>query len=472
MRRKIVGLILILLLPALPLAQPTKIPAARPLVLKGATVIDVTGGPSRSNMTVVVERNRIAAIGEADKVQIPRGAQVVDATGKFLIPGLWDMHVHIFNNSFAAGTNDSEIYFPLLLSHGVTGVRDLWTDADDLKLVREWQSGMERGTTLAPRIAPGSIIVDGVPTHLPNMLGVTTPDEARRAVRAAKDAGAGFIKVYWHLQPEVYFAIADESKKLGIPFAGHVPFALSAAEVSDAGQKSIEHLTGLLETCTSREDELRKAKNLTPPQLADELWKTYDEQKCRVLFARFAKNRTWQVPTIVIHRMLALRREKDFQKDARLRFAPPREREEWLKPPSRPQQFTLETRKLRFKKLLEAIGIMHKMGVPLLAGTDLGNPFIFAGFSLHDELELFVEAGLTPLESLQTATLNPAKYLGREVDLGTVESGKLADLILLDANPIESISNIRRINAVVINGRYLPGETLRKLVAEAEIAAN
>lgn len=469
---KIIVLLLIFLLPGVPCAQTTTIPSARPLVFTHVTVIDVTGAPSRSNMTVIVEGNRIAAVGGTGKVRIPRDVQVVDARGKFLIPGLWDMHVHIFNNSFAAGTNDSEIYFPLLLANGVTGVRDLWTDPDDLKLVRKWRTEMEGAKALAPRIAAGSSIIDGVPTFLPNMLGVATPDEGRRAVRTMKEAGAGFIKVYWNLSPEVYFAIADESKKLGIPFAGHVPFALSAAQVSDAGQKSIEHLTGLLETCSSKEDELRKAKHLTPPALTDELWKTYDERKCRALFARFAKNQTWQVPTVVIRRMLAFRREEEFRRDARLRYAPPKEREEWVKPPNRPEQFTLETRKQRFEKLLAAIGIMHKMGVPLLAGTDLGNPFIFAGFSLHDELELFVQAGLTPTQSLQTATINPAKFLGKEKDFGTVERGKLADLVLLDANPLENISNTRRISGVVINGRYLPEETLKKLLAEAEAAAS
>ena len=468
--RRLFPLLSIMMLPTLLVAQVRQAANNRPVVFRNVTVIDMRSGFLKRQMTVVVVGNRITALGK--RVKAPDKAEIVDASGKFMIPGLWDMHAHIFNNSFAAGTNDSEIYFPLLIANGVTGVRDMWTDPDDLRLVREWQADMEAGKMLAPRIAAGSSIVDGVPTHLPNMLGVATPDEARRAVRTMKDAGAGFIKVYWRLSPEAYFAIADEAKKLGIPFAGHVPFALSAAQASDAGQKSIEHLTGLLETCSSKEEELRGATNLPPPARTDELWKTYDEQKCRALFARFAKNKTWQVPTTVIHRMLAFRREEDFRKDARLRYAPPREREEWVKPPDRPQQFTLETRKQRLGKLLETIGLMHKTGVPILAGTDVGNPFIFAGFSLHDELELFVQAGLTPLESLRTATVNPAKYLGMEKELGTIEKGKLADLVLLEANPLENISHTRRINAVVVNGRYLPKESLGGLLAEAEAAAN
>ncbi len=329
---------------------------------------------------------------------------------------------------------------------------------------------METGKTLAPRIAVGSAIVDGVPTFLPNMLGVATPDEARRAVRTMRDAGAGFIKVYWNLSPEAYLAIADESKKLGIPFAGHVPFSMSAARVSDAGQKSIEHLTGLLETCSSKEDELRRATNLPPPALNDELWRTQDEQKCRVLFARFAKNKTWHVPTAVLHRMLTFRGEESFRKDERLKYVPVAEAQAWQKLPNGPQRFAVETRNKRFEKLFETIRLMHKTGVPLLAGTDLGNPFIFAGFSLHDELELFVKAGLTPLEALRTATINPARFLGKEKDLGTVQRGKLADLVLLDANPLENIRNTRRISGVVVNGRHLPQKKLQKLLAEVEAA--
>ena len=438
-------------------------------VIRDVTVIDMVSRTPRPRMTVVITGNRISNIGP--RLKIPKTANVIDGRNKFLIPGLWDMHVHLFNNSQQAGTDNHKIYFPLLIANGVTGVRDLWTDAEDQVLVRRWQAHMAAGRMLAPRIAPGSHIIDGSPTHLPNMLPVATPDEARRAVRAQKAAGAGFIKVYWRLTPEAYAAIADESKKLGIPFAGHVPFAVSAFDASDAGQKSIEHLTGILETCSSKEDELRKATNLTPPQLTEQLWQTYDGNKCKDLFRRFAKNMTWQMPNLVLHRMLAFRREEEFRKDPRIKYAPAPDAEEWLAPPRQPAAFTLEVRKQRLAKLLETVGTMHRMGVPILAGTDLGNPFMFAGFSLHDELELFVQAGLTPFEALQTATVNPSRYLGREKELGTIEKGKLADLILLDANPLVDIRNTTKISAVVTNGRMLDRTAVDGLLSEAEKSA-
>jgi imidazolonepropionase-like amidohydrolase len=465
MKNRVFAIVLIVLLPMLVNAQ-----ADRPLVFRNVTVIDIRSGVRQPMMTVAIVGNRISAIGK--KLKIPKNAVIVDGNGKFLIPGLWDMHVHVFNNSYQPGTDNHKLYFPLLLANGVTGVRDLWTDEEDLKLVAKWNADAAAGLMLAPRIAPGSDIVDGVPMHMPNMAGVATPDEARQKVRELKASGAGFIKVYWRLKPDVYFAIADESKKLGIPFAGHVPFAVSAFDASEAGQESIEHLTGLLETCSSKEEELRKATDLTPPQITEQLWQTHDEAKCRELFRRFAKNKTWQIPNMVLHRMLAFRREENFRSDVRLKYAPAHEVEEWIKPPTQPQVFTLGVRKQRLAKLIKTVGIMHGMEVSILAGTDLGNPLIFAGFSLHDELELLVQAGLTPIQSLRTATLNPAKYLGMEKELGTIEPRKLADLVLLDADPLADISNTKKISAVVVNGRLLDRKVLDKMLAEAETAAN
>lgn len=438
----------------------------RPLVFTHATVIDMTGAEPKPEMTVVVIGKRIAAIGETGKVRVPDNAQMVDATGRFLIPGLWDMHVHLFNNISGTGTNNKDRYFPLLIANGVTGVRDMFSDADDIKLAGQWQSEIDAGETIGPRIALGSRIVDGVPTFLPNLMGVKTAEEARNAVRTLKDAGAGFIKVYWNLSPEAFYAIADESKKLGIDFAGHVPFSMSAADVSDAGQKSIEHLTGLLETCSSKEDELRKKE--WSPEVAAELRATYDEQKCLALFQRFAKNSTWHTPTAVLHRGMMLHDDEKFRGNINFKYVSAATLANWGDSPQVAREPELKIRKQFFQKLLETIGTMHGAGVPILAGTDVGNPFVIAGFDLHDELELFVLAGMTPIQALQTATVNPAKYLGMIDSMGTIEVGKFADLVLLDANPIDNISNTKRIEAVVFNGSYVSKEAREKMLADVE----
>jgi imidazolonepropionase-like amidohydrolase len=442
-----------------------------PVAISHVTVIDVTGAAPSSDMTVVVTGNRITGVGKTGRVQLPKAARLVDARGKFLIPGLWDMHVHTFNNSSRPGTDNSDWYFPLLIANGVTGLRDMWTDPEDIRLTRAWRQEIDSGTLVGPRFAVSSSVVDGVPTLLKNAIGVSTPDEARRAVRTLKDAGAGFIKVYWNLSPEAYHAVADEAKRLGIPFAGHVPFSMSAADVSDAGQRSIEHLTGVPETCSSRDAELRKVRDWTP-ELAEEMWRTYDENKCRALFARFARNGTWHTPTLVLRRALGFRTDEGLRSDSRLRYVPAGVAQDWLRPlPDEDAPLDPKVRAERFRRLIAIVAGMHRAGVPLLAGSDIGNPFVFPGFSLHDELELFVQAGLTPLEALQAATLNPARYLGLTGSLATIEEGKLADLVLLDANPLEDIGHTRRIAAVVTNGRYLPRDVLETMLADVEAGA-
>lgn len=454
--RAISKLLLIILIPTSIVAQTNSTAQSRPLVVTHATVIDMTGAAPKPEMTVVVQGNRIAKIGKSGEVHIPKGAQVVDGSGKFLIPGLWDMHVHLFNNVSAPGTNNKETYFPLFIANGVTGVRDMFTDADDLKIVREWRSEMEAGDLIAPRIAPGSSIIDGVPVFQKNSVGVTNAEEARQAVRTFKAAGAGFIKVYNRLTRESFFAIADEAKKLNIPFAGHVPESVTAVEASNAGQKSIEHLSGMFIACSAGEE-----------------MQSFNEKKCREFADVFVRNKTWHDPTNVVNRSQYLSDDEGFQKDTRLRYVPAGEAQDWknltdtrLKPASR------KNRELWFQRYLEISKLLHKAGVALLAGTDVGNPYVYAGFSLHDELELYTQAGFTPYEALETATVNPSKYLGMEKSLGTIEKGKFADLVLLDANPLADIFNTRKINAVIMNGRLLDRATMDKMLADAEAAAN
>ena len=442
------------------------LPGTKTIIIKNVSVIDMKDGKIKYNQTVIISGNKIDDIKKSNK-SIPSNAQVIDGSDKFLIPGLWDMHVHIFNNSANTGTDNHENYFPLFIANGVTGVRDMWTDPDDIQVANKWKEETAAGKLIAPRIAVGSSIVDGVPVFVKNSLGVSTEEEARQAVRTLKNAGAGFIKVYWNLTPALFYAIADESKKLGIDFAGHVPFSMSAAAASDAGQKSIEHMTGVTEACSSKEEELRKEKQTR--SVAEELLRTYDESKCVALFKRFAKNKTWHTPTTVLHRVRVFWDQPEISKNQNLKYSNKTEVEGWLKTlANRRDQVSAETRRQRFKQMLEAIGKMHKAGVPLLAGSDLGNPFIVSGFSLHDELEFFVHAGLTPFESLKTATTNAANYLNLSDSLGVIEKGKLADLVLLDANPLENISNTKKIAGVVTNGRYLSREDLQKMLSGVE----
>lgn len=428
-----------------------------------ATVIDATGAPPARDATVVVVGARITAVGPSGRVTVPKGARVIDATGKYLIPGLWDMHVHVFSHEVHPGTDLSAWAFPLFVANGVTGVRDMWTDPQDMIVVRRWNAALDAGRLVGPRVEWSSSIVDGEPGRSSKVLIVRTPDEGRRAVRDQQVAGARFIKVYSDLKRDVFMAIADESRKRHIPFAGHVPAAVNAFDASDAGMKSFEHLLGIAETCSSRSKEwFALPPDKWTPQLRAAMRDSYDEATCAALFARLAKNGTWQVPTLIIRESVQLAQEAGISSNPALAYVPAEDVDAWKAPPGR---VSLEIRRARFAQLLHIVGAMQRSGVGILAGTDLGNPFMIPGFSLHDELALMVDAGLTPLEALQTATRNAGRYFGR-TDIGTVTRGSTADLVLLDVDPLADIHNTRRIFGVVVNGRYFTRGDLDRMLAD------
>ncbi len=452
------------------LAAQTQTP---PLVIRGVTVIGVTGGAAERNRTVVIEGGRIAAI--AKNVKAPKGAQVVDGRGKFLIPGLWDMHVHTVEPNFLR----------LYVVNGVTGVRDMFSP---INRIQQWRKEIATGRLVGPRFMAAGPIVDGPKPVWPGSVGVATEAEARAAVAKVKALGADFVKVYSLLPREAYFAIADEAKKQGLPFAGHVPESVTAIEASDAGQKSFEHSMGVFRACSSKEADLQKEaldvlngpdtgmglRRLLRSQVKT-LLETFDERKATALFERLAKNGTWVDPTLTVLRAISLLNDENFTKDPRLKYIGAMTRGFWdPKKDSRFQEMDAEQyewSKRAVRRHMELIGRMRRAGVRLLAGTDTPNPYCFPGFSLHDELALLVEAGLTPLEALQAATRNPARYFGIESTTGTVEKGKIADLVLLDANPLENIRNTQRIAAVVVGGRLIDRRALDAMLAEVEAAA-
>jgi imidazolonepropionase-like amidohydrolase len=430
-------------------------------------VIDVSRGTVAADSTVVLAGGRIVDVGKSAEVHIPHGAQVVDGSGKFLIPGLWDMHVHmVFGGWFP---QSREITLPLFVANGVTGVRDM---GGELDVLQRWRREISQGTLLGPRIVTSGPMLDGPKPRFPSSVAIASPEDGRRAADDLKRRGADFIKLQSLMSRASYFAIADEAKRQGIVFAGHVPDAIRAVEASNAGQKSIEHLTGVFEGCSTAEDEL-----LTGPKGLTRLLDTFDEAKAAALIAVFAKNRTWQAPTLVWERGGNLLDQRDLQHDLRARYVPAswkngtwhRFTEDILKDQANDR---LQTRQRFVAKELEVVRAMHRAGIPFLAGTDTAaGVYVFPGFSLHEEMQLLVQAGFTPLEALQCATRNPAEYLGKLSEMGTVEKGKVADLVLLDANPLDDISNTQRIAGVVAAGRYLSRADLDQLLRRVETAA-
>jgi len=473
------ALLVFLLGPVLGFGQARPATTAGLLVLTHVTVIDATGSPPKPDMSVEVRNHRIVAMSRTGQAPPSADARVVDATGRFLIPGLWDMHVH---------TGQRDIYLPLYIANGVTGVRDMGGDLEeptgDLSAryvqLRLWREAIEEGSLLGPRIVVAGFLVDGV--AWPGNVRAANAVEGQQAVDVLKRLGVDFIKVKSFLSREAYFAIAAEARSQGLALAGHVPGSVRAAEASDAGHKSVEHLTGVSLGCSAAEGQLMEemaaafaARDRARYARAESrAVATFDALRAAALFARFVKNGTWQVPTLVELRRNALGGSSDEtpaagrKSDPRWTYLPASLRERWEQERASPAD---PAGPALFASEIALVRGMHAAGVPFMAGTDSANPSVLPGFSLHDELKLLVAAGFSPMEALQAATLNPARYLGRQREGGTIEVGKLADLILLGADPLADISNTRKIDAVIVNGRYLARADLDAMLSRVEAEA-
>jgi imidazolonepropionase-like amidohydrolase len=434
------------------------------IAITHVTLIDGSGAPPRKDMTVVVANGRVAGVTPAPEAIVPANAVTVDGTGRFLIPGLWDMHVHC--GDYEHGRKS----LALFVANGITGVRDMGSSLEDILRLRAESND---GKILAPRIvAAGPLLETTLPASMasnPMLMSAGTSMEARSAVDKLKSLGVDFIKVHDSVSREGYFEIARESKRLGIPFAGHVPPFVTAKEASAAGQRSIEHFGGhyraVLIACSRRSVELERAaasllrgsiERVKHGQAPDEigpfrlgftkpLLESFDSGRATEIIALFRRNRTWQTPTLV-----ALEHSWD----------------------SFGAELTSSEREVGrglLQKNLELVRKMRRAQIGILAGTDLA--LAKADSRLSDELALLVRAGLTPSEALEAATRAPAEFLGRLDSLGTISQGKIADLILLDADPLEDVENTKKIDGVILDGRLISKDEIQAIRSGASPAA-
>ena len=409
------------------LAAPTRV-GAQTTTIDNITIVDVTNGRLQAHKTVVIEGKRIARIESSSSAT--RASATLDGTGMFVIPGLWDMHIHAyFTNDTARFHSTSEVMLPLFIVNGVTGVRDL---GSNLEATLSTRDSISAHHLVGPRMVVSGPMIDGPTTRYAAAIKVATADEARAAVRMLKERGVDLIKTQTLIPRDAYFALADEARRVGIPFEGHVPREITGMEAVTARQRSFEHMIGVTDTNTT-------------------------------LIAALAKNRVWQCPTVVN----SVGTARDFIEDPGLAY--------WLRPavegwrkaavtkleaPDTAQRAFDE----RAARRLALIKKLHNAKIPLLAGTDAPAGYdLVPGASLHRELQLLVRAGLTPLEALQTSTLNPAIYFGKTAEWGSVMPGKVADLVVLSRNPLLDISNTRSVVAVVAGGRFYSARELDAL---------
>jgi hypothetical protein len=423
------------------------------VAIRGVTVVDVVDGSLHPEQTVLIARNRIVAVGSTNEVRIPDNADLVEAAGGYLIPGLWDMHVHSVANVAldmpVGSVTNADWHFPLFLAYGITGVRNMNDASADptLELTNSVKRRLAEGDILGPRLLTNGAAVDGDPPLTSNPVVVRTAVEARGVVNQLADHGADFIKVYENLSREAYFAIMDQARRRGIPMDGHIPFRVLPAEAADAGQRTFEHVLGMALGCSTEAEAEREAfarvlsdpsrpKHIEQPPLAlfrheRRLYETRDPAACAETIDAFRRNGVAEAPTLVGYHHVV--NAKEILSDAKtMRLIPLAIRRNWE------ERLSSETGRT-VRSILSPIvplqaqnaRLLNGAGVLLLAGTDVGIPMLVPGLSVHEELVLLGEAGLTPLETLRTATLNPARVLGLADSLGTIEAGKLADLVLL-----------------------------------------
>jgi imidazolonepropionase-like amidohydrolase len=443
-----------------------------PIVLIHATVIDPGSATVRPDQTVVIDGQRIAQVGDAARIAVPPHARIIDATGQYLIPGLWDMHVHsAFGDWFPGGR---DVILPLFIANGVTGVRDM---GGDVNVLTGWRDSIMAGTLVGPRMVISGpmldgYLADGKSLRFPSSIPVTTPDDAVRAVRTLAAQHVDFIKVQSEVPHDAYVAAAAEAHRMGLPIVGHVPTRVRLDEVITAGQKSDEHLMGLFEGCSTHEDQFIAGKGSLKLLL-----ESYDPARCDALIERVARAQLWQCPTLFWQKGETLLDLVDQKHQPLARYVPISWRTgAW-------RRFTqgimvdirkdpLERRQEYWHRNLTMTLALYRAGVPILAGTDAApGVFVVPGFSLHSELAELVEAGLTPMDALKTATSNAGRFFGHD-DIGRIAPGAHADLVLLAANPVRDIHNTTSIVTVVANGRVFDRAGIAQLLQGVERAAH
>ena len=442
------------------------------LAIENVTIIDALNG-AREGQTVLVEDGMITGVMAAGDAA--DAAEIVDGSGRYLIPGLWDFHVHL---TYDARFTDAMA--GLFLNHGITSIRDT---GGPLEPVLAAVAPLRAARAIAPRVFYAGPLLDGEyvvydGTDRPP-LGIGNPDveTARANVARLAEAGVDFLKIYEMVTPEVFEVLVQEANARGLPMDGHVPLSMRARDVGPHVQ-SLEHLRNLEMDCVAdgegwlaeRRSRLENPDGISGGDLRSSLHalqrlpavEAYDESSCAEVLSAMAN--TIQVPTLRLNALGVMPPFGRDDWDTLLEKLPAEVEAEWSAATESNRQGG-PMRDLTYGEWsLFLVGLMHEAGVPFGAGTDTPIGFAAPGYSLHSELELLVRAGLSPLEALEAATINPAEFFGLDAEMGTIETGRVADLVLLTANPLDDITNTRAIEAVVTKGQLLDRTALNGLV--------
>lgn len=450
-----------------PLGLASGAGASKEFVFEHVNVVDVVDGSIKKNMSVAVSGGKISTIVPAGDYISRPGVRSIPAQGKYLIPGLWDMHTHSIKLS-------PQVHHPLFIAHGVTGVRDMsgclsrndsfWGCIADRE---KWTAEALSGDRVSPRyILQSSFQIDGgseVPSGFPAFFKLDDVGDASKLVDFNVSAGADFIKVHHKVPLKKYDELTSAAAAAGLDVAGHQPLEVSLEHALDAGQKSIEHGRIFLLECYQGIAQYQSLENPIPYNDANflrRLLEFQDRDKCAAMMESMAQAASWWVPTLTTLRSAAFANDKHFLSDERLHYVPFLIRKLfWSQDVGKAARTGFDdagnfVHKDLYALAVRQVGQANGYGVKLLVGTDTLDSYVFAGSSLHDELASLVSAGLSPLQALQAATISAAKFSNKQDQFGSIEAGKAADLVLLNANPLEDIANTTSIMGVMFNGIY------------------
>ncbi|MVN78316.1 amidohydrolase family protein [Hymenobacter sp. HMF4947] len=452
--------------------RPTP-PVTYDLVISHVNVVDVATGQLRPDQMVAVQAGKLVRVGPAGQATYA-AKQRLDGRGRYLVPGLWDMHVHFRGGDSLAAANKKNL--TLYLAHGITTVRDCGGDLTPR--IFQWRREEEAGTLAGPRIFTSGPKIDGPGAYWPGSLEVETPAQISKALDSLQKLRVDYVKIYdSKISGEAYLNTIAQAEKRGMKTTGHMPYSVTLGEAVNRGLDATEHLYYVFKACSGKEDSLTALvrQSLTTPKplglfaMLPAVYDTYSPAAAQRIFRLMASHHTAAVPTLAIGRTLAELPDNDHAHDTLLAYIDPRIRATYTRRLASARQQSATGR--AFTKKLETkfsslVPQMQAAGVTILAGSDSGpfNSFVYPGASLQDELVLLVQAGLTPAQALRAATLSGAEFMGVAARTGSIAVGKEADLLLLAANPLANIANVKKIAAVVSRGRVYQAPELGKLL--------
>lgn len=447
------------------------------VLIKSGSLIDVQSGKLLTKKLIAIRGKTIVGVFDEAQLKNFQAKQVVDATGKFIIPGLWDMHVHFGGGDTLIEENKN--LFPLYIAHGITGIRD--AAADLSTSVLKWRDQISKGELMGPTLFTSGPKLEGYKSTWIGDIEVSTNAEVDKMLDSLQGLRVDFVKITDNaIKPDIYLYILQEAKKRAIKTSGHVPFALTMDEVSSAGLGSVEHMSYVFKAGSTRDKEVAdkvRTGQLTTRVASPMIAQSFDEATALAVYQRMAKNGTFVVPTLTISRTVSYLDQDNHQQDSYLQYIGQGLKNTYAWRVNRVAKDSPEAiaeRHAVYEKSSALLPLLHKAGVTIMAGTDAGflNSYVYPGLGLHHELGYFVKAGLTPLQALQSAIIPGPIFLGKTALYGDIAPGKSADIVLLDRNPILDIAATQAINTVILRGTVYNRKALDGLLADTKKKAS